>query len=178
MKAIIRCVVALYMLHGPAFAQRTDNKQIDVRISVVSAISIQKTQDLNFGKIVRGASNAVLDPRTGLLSGGSGNYGVGVLTVSGAPGEAVTVSAPARVRLNASLRRSGTSTIILAPSFAHAASTSGTWTSGMSFTLGGSRGTPTPSTHYVRVGGTLNLAGARTGAHSGTLTVSVAYGSI
>lgn len=178
MKRLILTTLTVCLVTGAAFAQSTANDDVTVSANLVPAITVTQTANLAFGNVARGSTNPVMSPINGNLTAGAstGSSTVGQLTVTGAPGEAVTISAPSSLNLTQS---SGTSLIVFTPSFAESASASSGYSAGTAFTFTGSQGGTSAATHYVRVGGTLNISGATaSGAYSGTLTVTVTYDSL
>lgn len=176
MKQLILTAFVLFAFTGVAMAQNTANDNIGVSVNLVPALTIAQSQDLAFGNVARGATSPVMSATDGSLTAGlsTGTRTVGRLTVTGAPGEAVNITSSGTVNLT-----SGGSTITFTPAFAHSTAETSGYSTGTNFTLSGTQGGTTAATHYVQVGGALDISGATaSGSHTGTLTVTVTYASL
>lgn len=164
-------VAAGLLAGGTAFAQaaNTSSDSASASVTIVRPLTITKTADLAFGRIVK--------PRTGTGTVALANTGDSVaasagavalsgittsrarFTVDGEGGQVVTTSIPSTVNLT-----SGTNTIVvdLLPSF------------GSTVTL--DNALAAAGSAALNVGGSFSLPAAQaTGAYSGTFTVQVAY---
>lgn len=177
MKKFIFSAFVLFAFSSAAFAQNTANDNVAVSVNLVPALTIAQSQDLAFGNVARGATSPAMSATDGSLTAGlsTGTRSVGRLTVTGAPGEAVNITSSSSINLAGP----SSSSITFTPAFAHSTSETSGYASGTSFTFSGTQGGTTAATHYIQVGGALDISGATSsGSHTGTLTVTVTYASL
>lgn len=172
-KALASAAIAAgLMVGGSAFAQsaaNTDSASASGSVTIVRPVTITKTSDLAFGRIVK--------PRTGMgtvsianssnsVVAGSGAVALSgittsraAFTVDGEGGQVVTTSIPSTMTLSGN---NDSITVNLSPDF------------GSTVTLSGSSASAGSAT--LNVGGSFDLASSRaSGAYTGSFTVSVAY---
>lgn len=170
MKYICRVVIAAAVLaaSGQAFAQSSDAESTTGSATIVRAVSMEKTSDLSFGRIVRpssGSSTVAIDAANGVRSidgNGvllSGSFSRAAYSVAGEGGQTVTLSLSPLVL--AGPEDSDPITVNLVKSDDTAV---------LSGSLGGD------GSASFHVGGSFDVSSSTmTGAYSGTFTATVAY---
>lgn len=170
--AIAIAVAAAIGFAGTASAQRTATASASASAKIVSGISLSKTQDLNFGQVVRSASagTVVLDPsnaaRTfngGVTVGQNGGNAYAQFTAAGEPAYAYSVTLPSSITITQSVASGTPATMTV---------------TGLASTLGSSNNGVLNSegTNGFNVGGTLNVAANQaTGSYAGSFNVTVSY---
>lgn len=154
--------LGLFFTAGSAMAQST-SASASATAEIVSALAISKTADMNFGKVVTGATlgTVVLSTAgTRTVTGGTnlGNVGstaAAAFDVTGESGATYSITLPASATIS-----DGTNDM-----------TVNTFTSNPSST-----GTLTGGAQALAVGGTLNVGASQvSGVYTGTFDVTVAY---
>lgn len=176
MKQLILTAFVFIAFTGAAFAQNTDNANINVGVNIVPALSITNSQDLAFGNVALGATTGpTLSAVDGSTTATTGTTTVGRFTVTGAPGELVNITNSGATTLNGP----SSSTVSFTPTIAQSSSETTGYATGSSFTFTGTQGGTSAATHYIQVGGSLDVSGASaSGSHTGTFTVTVTYASL
>lgn len=158
-KTKIIAVAAAVSLFGIQSAAHAATASATGAANILSPITITKTSDLDFGKIIAGASaSTVTLTGAGVLTCGagltcSGTYNAAAFTVAGANGEVVTVASDASVTL---VNGANNMIATLTPSTP-------------SLTLAGGSGN-------FNVGGVLAVGASQAaGAYTGTFNVTVNY---
>ncbi len=161
-KAALCSAVVVATGFGASSAQAATSATANASAKIITAVSVTKSTDLNFGTAVSGAaggtvvvSNAIAATQTctGVLCTGGGQTSA-QFAVAGATGTTAIITVPATVTLS-----SGTNSMTAALS-----------SSANSLTLAGT------SADAFQVGGSLAVAANQaTGSYTGTFTVSVAY---
>ncbi len=172
MKYSLACTLAAFgMLAGSAsaFAQASDSTSATGSVTIIRPITITKSADLAFGRIVKPTSGtgAVAIANSGdSVTAGSGAVALSGITTSrakftvdGEGGQAVTVTVPA----NFSMTNGANSiSVTLDPDVSGSAT--------LSNALGSA------GSKAVNIGGTFSLPDTQaSGAYSGTFNVTVAY---
>lgn len=149
---------------GMTFAQQnSDTATANVTADVVAAISITKTTDMNFGKVVAGATGGTVVLSTasarsatgGVTLGNAGATAAASFDVTGESGATYAITLPASATIV-----SGTDEMVVD---AFEGDPDGT-------------GTLTGGSETLNVGATLNVdASQPTGTYAGTFDVTVAY---
>ena len=159
-------VIALFAT-GPAYA--ADSTSASASATLISAISISKTLDMNFGKVVPNASAT----KTVILATNSGRSGTATLgnglgvaasfAVSGDPNATYTVTLPASAASIDTTPTSGAPMDV------------DTWVSNPADTAGAGL-LDGSGAQTLLVGATLHVGAAQpTGSYTGSFNVSVAY---
>lgn len=152
------------LVAGPALAQSSSaTATANATANVVAAIAISKTTDMDFGKVVTGATLGTVVLSTagarsatgGTKLGNAGATAAAAFSVSGESGATYAITLPTSSTLT-----SGANNM-----------TVNTFTSNPSAT-----GTLTGGTQALAVGATLNVGASQaSGAYTGTFDVTVAY---
>tara|TARA_B110001454_G_scaffold138436_1_gene128640 strand:- start:3067 stop:3555 length:489 start_codon:yes stop_codon:yes gene_type:complete len=158
-KTKILALAAAVSLFGVQSAAHAATASASAAANILSPITVTKTSDLDFGKIVAGASaSTVTLTSAGALTCGSGltcsgTHNAAAFNVAGSTGEIVTVASDASVTL---ISGANSMTASLAPSAA-------------SLTLAGGAAS-------FNVGGVLSVGASQAaGAYTGTFNVTVNY---
>jgi hypothetical protein len=170
--ALAIAFAAVLIVTSTASAQNTGNAYAYGKTKIVAGLSLAKTQDLQFGQIVRSAvaGTVVLDPTSanrvaagGVTIGQNAGNTAARFVATGEPGYLYTLTLPATIALTKTVT-SGT-----APTMNVSALTSTLGASGIG-TLA------TDGTQTFSVGGTLNIgASQETGDYQGQFNVVVTY---
>jgi hypothetical protein len=160
--------LGLSCMAAPAFAQTTASATGST--TIIRPLTVSKTADLGFGKVIRGAtdSTVVLNSGTGAVTISAGDAvavaGSGAAratyTISGEGGQVVTINYGALAMSN------GTDTLTATV----------TGDLGASTTLSGAIGDASAGTATLRVGGSFPLPSTTSsGLYTGSFDVTVAY---
>jgi hypothetical protein len=143
--------------------QSSDTDTASASVTIVSAISITKTVDMNFGDVVQGAGTVVLATNNGRTAtsntklGNAAGAAAASFTIDGDSGGTYAITLP-----SSAITLTGTGTSMTADTF-------------VSDHVGGT-GTLTGGTDTVLVGATLHVGATQTsGLYTGSFDVTVAY---
>lgn len=159
-------VAALGLLAaGPALAQSSSaTATANATAEIVAAIAISKTTDMNFGKVVTGATSGTVVLSTagarsatgGTQLGNAGSTAAGAFSVTGESGATYGITLPSSTTITSGVINN---------------MTVNTFTSNPSGT-----GTLTGGSQSLAVGATLNVGASQvSGTYTGTFNVTVAY---
>lgn len=164
MKKLMLVATMVLGFAGMSFAQLTANASANLKLQIVTAMSMSVNGSVNFGSFAT-ATNG-----TESVAPASG----AVFTVSGTPGASFTVTLPVATSYNLS---NGTTTITFTPTLeasVDGTTNSGTPSTGSAYTLGSS-GTNSGK-YYFLLGGSVTLGGSESaGAYTGTYTLTATY---
>jgi hypothetical protein len=167
LRNILIGAVALSALASSAFAQV--NATAATEATIIRALTIDDTQDMSFGTIVRPAANATVSLSTagavtGVTTVGTGQAAAKFL-VSGEGGQTFSIAQ--------TISLGGPSTLVVTPLLAAGASGS---IAGAVGTLSGNLGEATSGTAELVYGASFPItATTATGAYTGSLVVTVNY---
>jgi hypothetical protein len=165
-------LTALFTVANSASAQGNGNANANGKTKIVAGLSLAKTQDLQFGQIVRSAvaGTITLDATSanrvaagGVTIGQNAGNTAARFTATGEPGYLYTVTLPASAVTLTKTVTSGTAPTLTVSSFTS--------------TLASGLGTlAVDGTQSFNVGGTLNVgANQETGDYTGQFNVTVSY---
>jgi hypothetical protein len=174
MNRFLKIGIASAMLAGvatPAFGQATNTAETTGSTTIIRPVTISKTADLSFGRIVRPSSStstvALTDASDTVTASGNGLVLAGIATsrakynINGEGGQAVSITIPANFTMTHT-NSTDTLLVTLDPDL--------TATETLDSSLGNA------GTKALNIGGSFPLTTTTvTGAYTGTFNVSVAY---
>jgi Domain of unknown function (DUF4402) len=161
--AALALVASLLPLSAANAQFSSDTDTASASVTIVSAISITKTVDMNFGDVVEGAGTVILATDNGRTA--TGNTTLGNSTAAAAASFSVTGDSGATYAITlpgSAITLTGTGTDMTVDTFVS--------------DHPGDTGTLTGGTDTILVGATLNVGATQTtGAYTGSFDLTVAY---